>query len=56
MLPFPSGAESEINQRLMEKFAALGVNAIVDRANNARTLIPDRNRLAVDRHYRSQKI
>jgi putative aminopeptidase FrvX len=36
MLPFPSGAESEINQRLMEKFAALGVNAIVDRANNAR--------------------
>ena len=44
MLHFPSGAESEINQRLMEKFAALGVNAIVDRANNARTLIPDRNR------------
>jgi putative aminopeptidase FrvX len=44
MLPFPSGAESEINQRLMEKFAARGVNAIVDRANNARTLIPDRNR------------
>ena len=44
MLPFPSGAESEINQRLREKFAALGVNAIVDRANNARTLIPDRNR------------
>ena len=44
MLHSPSGAESEINQRLMEKFAALGVNAIVDRANNARTLIPDRNR------------
>ena len=44
MLHFPSGAESEINQRLMEKFAGLGVNAIVDRANNARTLIPDRNR------------
>ena len=43
MLPFPSGAESEINQRLMEKFAALGVNAIVDRANNARTLIKGRN-------------
>ena len=43
MLHFPSGAESEINQRLMEKFAALEVNAIVDRANNARTLIPDRN-------------
>jgi putative aminopeptidase FrvX len=36
LLHFPSGAESEINQRLMEKFAALGVNAIVDRANNAR--------------------
>ena len=44
MLHFPSGAESEINQRLMEKFAALGVNAWLDRANNARTLIPDRNR------------
>ena len=44
MLPFPSGAVSEINQRLMEKFAALGVNAWLDRANNARTLIPDRNR------------
>ncbi len=44
MLHFPSGAESEINQRLMARFAALGVNAIVDRANNARTLIPDRNR------------
>ena len=25
MLHFPSGAASEINQRLMEKFAALGV-------------------------------
>ncbi len=44
MLDFPSGAEPEINQRLMARFAALGVNAIVDRANNARTLIPDRNR------------
>ena len=44
MLHFPSGAESEINQRLMEKFAALGGNAIVDRANNARTLIKGRNR------------
>jgi len=44
MLHFPSGAESEINQRLMEKFAALGVNAIVDRANNARSLIKGRHR------------
>ena len=44
MLHLASGAGSEINQRLMEKFAALGVKAIVDRANNARTLIPDRNR------------
>jgi putative aminopeptidase FrvX len=43
MLHFPSGAESEINQRLMEKFAAIGVNAWVDRANNGRTLIPVRN-------------
>jgi putative aminopeptidase FrvX len=43
MLHFPSGAESEINQRLMEKFAALGVNAIVDRANNGRSLIKGRN-------------
>jgi len=43
MLYFPSGAESETNQRLMEQFAALGVNAWVDRANNARTLIPGRN-------------
>ena len=43
MLHFPSGAVSEINQGLMEKFAALGVNAIVDRANNARALIRDRN-------------
>jgi len=44
MLHFPSGAESEINQRLMEKFAALGVDAWLDRANNARTLIPGGNR------------
>jgi len=44
MLRFPSGAESEINQRLMEKFAALGVNAIVDRADNAIALIKGRNR------------
>ena len=43
MLHFRSGAESEINQRLMEKFGALGVNAWLDRANNARTLIPGRN-------------
>ena len=43
MLHFPSGAESEINQRLMEKFAALGVNAIVDRANNAIALIKGHN-------------
>jgi len=43
MLHFPSGAESEINQRLMEKFAALGVNAWLDRANNARALIKGRN-------------
>ena len=39
MLHFPSGAESEINQRLMEKFAALGVNAWLDRADNAIALI-----------------
>ena len=44
MLHFPSGAEPEINQRLMEKFAALGVNAWLDRANNARSLIKGRNR------------
>jgi putative aminopeptidase FrvX len=43
MLHFASGAESKINQRLMEKFAALGVNAWVDRANNAIALIPGRN-------------
>ena len=43
MLHSPSGAESEINQRLMEKFAALGVNAIVDRANKAIALINGRN-------------
>ena len=43
MLHFPSGAESEINQRLMEKFAALGVNAWLDRANNAIALIKGRN-------------
>jgi putative aminopeptidase FrvX len=44
MLHFSSGAEWEINQRLMEKFAALGVNAWLDRANNARSLIKGRNR------------
>ena len=44
MLDFPSGAVSEINQRLMEKFAALGVNAWLDRANNAIALIKGRNR------------
>jgi putative aminopeptidase FrvX len=43
MLHFPSGAESEINQRLREKFAALGVNAWLDRADNAIVLIPGRN-------------
>jgi putative aminopeptidase FrvX len=43
MLHSPSGAESEINQRLMEKFAALGVNAWIDRADNAIALIPGRN-------------
>ncbi|MEG4022713.1 hypothetical protein [Microcoleus sp. S13C4] len=35
MLHFPRPAESEINQRLMEKFADPGVNAWLDRANNA---------------------
>jgi putative aminopeptidase FrvX len=35
---------SEINQRLMARFAALGVNAWLDRANNARSLIKGRNR------------
>ncbi|WP_333028874.1 MULTISPECIES: hypothetical protein [unclassified Microcoleus] len=44
MLHSPSGAESEINQRLMEKFAALEVNAWLDRADNAIALIPGRNR------------
>ncbi len=44
MLYSPSGAESEINQGLMEKFAALGVNAWIDRADNAIALIPGRNR------------
>ncbi|WP_293336506.1 M20/M25/M40 family metallo-hydrolase [Microcoleus sp. CAWBG58] len=44
MLHSPSGMESEINQRLMEKFAALGVNAWIDRADNAIALIPGRNR------------
>jgi putative aminopeptidase FrvX len=43
MLHFPSGAESEINQRLMEKFAALGVNAGLDRADKAIALIKGRN-------------
>ena len=43
MLHFPSGAESEINQRLMEKLAALGVNAWLDRADKAIALIPGRN-------------
>ena len=44
MLHFPSGAESEINQWLMEKFAALGVNAWLDRADKAIALIKGRNR------------
>ncbi|WP_445246187.1 hypothetical protein [Microcoleus sp. OTE_8_concoct_300] len=39
MLHFPSGAVSEINQRLMGKLAAQGVNAIVDRADNTIALI-----------------
>ena len=43
MLHSPSGVESEINQWLMEKFAALGVNAWLDRADNAIALIPGRN-------------
>ena len=43
MLHFPSGAVWEINQRLMEKFAALGVNAWLDRANKAIALIKGRN-------------
>ncbi|XZO01987.1 MAG: M42 family metallopeptidase [Microcoleus sp.] len=44
MLYSPSGVESEINQGLMEKFAALGVNAWIDRADNVIALIPGRNR------------
>ena len=32
-----------MNQRLMEKFAALGVNAWLDRADNAIALILGRN-------------
>ncbi|MEG4028173.1 MULTISPECIES: hypothetical protein [unclassified Microcoleus] len=43
MLHFPRAGESEINQRLREKFVAPGVNAWLDRANNAIALIPDRN-------------
>ncbi|MEG3848326.1 M42 family peptidase [Microcoleus sp. herbarium19] len=43
MLHSPSGVESEINDRLMEKFAALGVKAWIDRADNAIALIPGRN-------------
>jgi len=43
MLHSPSGAESEINRRLMEKFAALGVKAWLDSADNAIALIPGRN-------------
>ena len=43
MLHSPSGVESEINDRLMEKFAALGVNAWIDRADNAIVLIKGRN-------------
>lgn len=44
MLYSPSGVESEINQGLMAKFAALGVNAWIDRADNVIALIPGRNR------------
>jgi putative aminopeptidase FrvX len=57
MLHFSSGAESEIKQRLMEKFAALGVNAWVDRANNARALIKGRNpqkSIAITAHKKYQ--
>ena len=43
MLHFPRAAESEINQGLMEKFADPGVNAWLDRTNNAIALIPDCN-------------
>ena len=43
MLDFPSGAVSEVNQRLMEKFAALGVNAWLDSADNVIALIKGRN-------------
>ncbi|MGL5064767.1 MAG: M42 family metallopeptidase [Microcoleus sp.] len=44
MLHSPSGVESEINRCLMEKFAALGVNAWLDSADNAIALIPGRDR------------
>ncbi len=43
MLHFPSRAESQINPPLMEKCAALGVNAWLDRADNPIALIPGGN-------------
>jgi putative aminopeptidase FrvX len=43
MLHFPSRAESQINQPLMEKCVALGVNACLDRADNPIALIPGGN-------------
>ncbi|MEG4417965.1 hypothetical protein QUA70_05060 [Microcoleus sp. LAD1_D5] len=43
MLHFLRAAEAEINQRLREKFAGRGVNAWLDRANNAIALIPGHN-------------
>ncbi|MEH2351544.1 MAG: M42 family peptidase [Nostoc sp.] len=39
----PSGAEAEINQLLMQKFAALGVEVWCDRADNIIAKIPGKN-------------
>jgi putative aminopeptidase FrvX len=39
----PSGAESEINQYLLQKFAALGVEVWSDRADNIIAKIPGKN-------------
>ncbi len=39
----PSGAETEINQLLMQRFAALGVEVWCDRADNIIAKIPGKN-------------
>ena len=56
ILDFPRAAESEINQRLMEKFASPGVKAwLVDRGNNADRPNSRPQSPKVDRHYRWQR-